>query len=582
LGRGFMLRKMHLIIIFILLNIIGIACSQIKDPSGHERSELNLTVSFDKQEMYANQGVQIYFNFSNKERDPNAYANEVNFITGLSKSFAWPKEEMHIINNGKQDSKDFNGELELCSNFNKHNPGRGDWAKILQDGTISIHFASLDSGEKISIKYITKYISNSIYDPQVLFTTNRFEWDVQKDNIEVPISPPFIRLNHNPKIDTFNVSALPIENIISWKARNCTILNQSKIFFYITPYDADNDTLNITYLDCKIDPYSPPIPFENGSTLNDTGMHQFRIKASDSIESNSTNSTYFGVTDLVKYHKNLITDVFDVNKYETLLPSWILLLISYIFLIKKDLLRNKTKLGRYLMLISILIVLILGIYYNHPEGYYKSLLWLESGGLIISFLSYIFYILCAGESCILLNSSEFRRATIVMVTTVLIFHYFLPDILSRRESYTFLLASLLIFLIFILKVRDKIEAIFINTNKVSVPTPNDLPSLYEEVENERKKHIENNESKGHISTGTFIVVEIVLLSILIYFTATNITFKPRFALFDLVIIGIMEVSLLITVVATALHPDILIEIFESEVPLAKILLQKIFRQNHPK
>jgi hypothetical protein len=289
---------------------------------------------------------------------------------------------------------------------------------------------------------------------------------------------------------------------------------------------------------------------ENGSKLIALGEHHFRIRLTDAIGNYSlNNSTCFNVNDFVAYHRSL---TFDLSMYEALFVSLLLLIFINTILRKSDLLQNKPKFTRYLFIpILLLTHICLYYYYFYYDYYYKNMIPLESAVLVITFLLFIYYIFCVGDSCTAFNGSELFKAAIGMFISVIIFNYFLPDILSQKIVYSGLLAVLLYSLHLILKNRDKIAATIIPANK----------------------------SNGRFSLIGIIVAQIAIISCAIYLimlTVQPISFKPSPKLLDLLIIEIMEGSLLITVLTCGLHPDRLSEILKSEVSKVDILKSKLF------
>ena len=591
-------KKQIILIMLILISIIGIACPQERDHSSHKVSELNLTVNLDKNEIHLNQGIQVDFIIKNKEKenDQKAYAKDVYLSASLSKSLAGPKEKLRIESNGTAGSIGTDGEVEISSDFNRHHPDSGDWAEIRPDRLISIHFPDLDPGEKIGIRYKTKYIKNLCQDPQPIcyIPEKAFNWSIAKQNIQGPFIPKIKGLNYKPIIESFNVSIKPEYNITYPNATNCTIFEHSQIFFASKTCDLDDENKNasgLKYFDYKIDPYSTPIRINSGDYIDDSGMHQFQIEASDLIESNSiNNSTYFRVIDLVSYHRSLTVDLV---MYVILFTS--LVAFFYRFLRESNQIQDRTKLTGSLIFIIFVIHIGLYLYYNPSVGYYKSLVLLESAASINAFLLFLFYISCEGASCKPINNLDLAIAVFSISLTITLFHYILPEILSQPIVYIALIIALLISLQFVLKIKDKIAP---NSQKNSAksglssanPTLEDVgidaseatisfsytdtanPTL-EDVGIDRKKHADSCGSNSRLSIIGIIAVELIVASCAIYLTMP-LKFESRFEVLDLLIIESMEVSLiLIVLVEGGLYSDRLAEKLESvKITLVQKLL----------
>lgn len=121
-------RRCIFLYILILALTLNAQSQGPQDP--HKKSEVNLTITSDAQEIIIGEEVNIYFNFTNMESDENAYANGLNFTATLSDSLAAPKRPLLIKNIGNQENDPIEGYIEIYSNFNDHHSLRGDYATI--------------------------------------------------------------------------------------------------------------------------------------------------------------------------------------------------------------------------------------------------------------------------------------------------------------------------------------------------------------------------------------------------------------------------------------------------------------------
>jgi len=574
-------KKQIILIMLILISIIGIACPQERDHSSHKVSELNLTVNLDKNEIHLNQGIKVDFIIKNKEKenDQKAYAKDVYLSASLSKSLAGPKEKLRIESNGTAGSIGTDGEVEISSDFNRHHPDSGDWAEIRPDRLISIHFPDLDPGEKIGIRYKTKYIKNLCQDPQPIcyIPEKAFNWSIAKQNIQGPFIPKIKGLNYKPIIESFNVSIKPEYNITYPNAPNCTIFEHSQIFFANKTYDQDDEKNDgtdviVNYFDDKINPYSPQIRINSGDYIDDSGIHQFQMKANDSIDSNPiNNSTYFRVINIGEYHKQLIYSLKFIF-YLVLSLLVPLLIIGAMRYFKKC--KDKIYIG--LLLFGIILAYVFYIiYYIFLCRYYQDTVILESITLSIAYLVLLFYYLCIDKEPKELPKQKFRVKKIDNVSTkkrndeetvflevdgeicigkreneelsqkynpiipivqiilmglfTIFFHYYLLEILSNSHAYLFLSALGLAICTFILAMKKPIC-----------------------------KFIEcaGPEKDSLIRIGFSILAFAYIILIPIYYIKNlGVAFSPKLGLLEIIIIICSELMPLLTVAITGMTAE---------------------------
>jgi hypothetical protein len=537
------MRSKYILIFFVLIiiSMVNIGCIGKVYHSGNGLSELNLTVKPDKEIVCRNQSIQIYFNLTNQEKNVKAY--DFNLVALLSKSLALPSQTIRISNEkGKMANEDNEGKLSIYSNFNNHNEGRGDSAEISPDGIMKIHLTSLNKSEKISVKYITNVENKMSQEPQKICSIEGFHWDYIKNNKNKLIKS-FKIINNKPVINEFNINVEPEYNITCSNGPNETLFRHSNINLTSKCYDSDNDKISIEYFYKKIGSNSPPDGIESWSEISDLGTYQFQIKASDLYDSNFTNnSKFFNVVDLIEYQRSPASYILLV---QALFVAILILIYIHLISKKPSLLENKQIFIKYVV-IPILITTHLLIYYYYfcSNNYYRSLVWIESSMMIVSYLLFTMYTLCDGNRCQLLGHWDFCKTIIGMFISVLLFHYFLPSILSQKILYTVLLAIFLNFLRLILVNRHKIkDTISISTKK----------------------------SNSTISMIGMIIGHVAVISVIIYIVMPIPTFRPKLDILDLIIIEIMGIAWLIFTIELGLYPDRLAEFIKSDISIKEIL-----------
>ncbi|MCX6681157.1 MAG: hypothetical protein NTX42_12450 [Methanothrix sp.] len=616
--------------------MVRIGCMGGVDHSGDRLSELNLTVIPDKEIVGRDQCIQIYFNIINIEKDVDAH--DFNLVALLSKSLAVPSQTIRIGNeNGKMVNESNEGKISIYSNFNNHNEGRGDSAEIGPDRIMKIHLTSLNKKEKILVKYITKVENETSQEPQDICLIKTFQWDYKK-NDKNKLVESFKVTNNKPVITEFNVNVEPECNITCSNGPNVTVFRYSKINFSSKCYDSDNDQIYIEYFDKKIGSN-----IESGSEIIDLGTHQFQIKACDLIDNNFTNNSKFlEVVDLVEYHRS--RDSY-ISLVQALFVAILILIFIHVLSKKPSIWANKQRLTIHIipiLIIPILILTHLGLYYYYfcSDNHYRSLVWIESSMMIVSFLLFTIYMLCNENDCHPLNWWNFGKIIIGLFSGVLSFHYFLPSILSQRILIAVLLAIFLDFLRFILvnrhTIKDtispstkelkyvfswdkipgkdegrlkefltkkfgidwvknaKIERIE-NSKAIKVSTENNFLSLrlndkktevFLEIDNGRTnkfiaKMVNDDlniyELNSTISVIGMIIAQVAVISVIVYIIMPIPTFRPKLEILDLIIIEIMEVAWLIFIIVLGLYPDKLAEFINSAISIKEIL-KSIFKQ----
>ena len=174
----------------------------------------------------------------------------------------------------------------------------------------------------------------------------------------------------------FYIVISPKYNITNWRETNCTLFENTKIYFYNFYNNSDED---ISYLD-KTKASSNSI--KNGSELSGLGPHQFEMKINGTNIS-EINNTYFNVINIIKYHKDIGSPMIGY-----LLIMIGMLIIYYIIF-------NFHKKGwTYLIITSSFILIELGIYkyYILSEDYYRRVVLLQSAMPLIAFFLYVVYL----------------------------------------------------------------------------------------------------------------------------------------------------------------------------------------------
>lgn len=382
--------KRYLIIIVLLS--LNLAFAQENGDGGLEASVLNLTIKLDKQEVWQNQELNIYFEFINKGINNGSKAQGIEFRASFSKLLAMPREEI------KTEYKEcgLNNELEICSsNFTS-----GDCAKIEPDGTIFIKLQNLSAGENKKVTYKTKYIGNTEKSTKIICSNWRFYWTKKHYNSPKPFIPEIKQINNRSFI-SFEVKVDPECNITRRDGLNCTMFRYSRVIFFNNVRDLENNTLNISYRDRKIGIMPSSNLIENGSQITDLGIHQFLIEAhSNDVDHNG--SGYFETVDLIEYHKkDKLTILYLIMSLiiAFFICSIILLILKSKFCknnissVNSD---SRRRLIKYLVLLIVAVLIITYLYYNfiYVYGDYKSLIWLYFSAVIFAFclsMIYVFY-----------------------------------------------------------------------------------------------------------------------------------------------------------------------------------------------
>lgn len=535
-----LVRKLILLYILVFAFILN-AQSNGNTPQGtHQVSEVNLTITSDRQAIRIGEPINIYFNFTNIEKDTNAYANGVSLKAALSDSLTAPKRLLRVENNGSKNNDPIDGEIEIYSNFDNHHSGKGDYATISSEGILVIYFPKLGPGEVISVKYKTIRAEKIGLNQEKICKIDEYRWDFERPESH----PTFIPQITGDNNDEFHIDIFPKYNITKWDASNCTLFEHSEIHFY-NLHNSSNE--NISYLD-----KASQNLIKNGSKLSGLGSHQFAMIINGSNIYSINNYTHFNVIDLIKYHEDLYLYVVIISFCIVIL----LLLIYRIFIESKIFLHYKRYTKIIIFIYLIFSVLGLIYHYKYLTGYYANLILLESAMIPIAFFLYILYLLYNSESPIL-TLKYFSMVALGWIVVVTIFHYYLPWILPYKDISNVILGVFILILILINKFIYKILR-----NEL---IDNDKSNIAQES---------SDKNRGIIIIITLLAYLILLFACIMFLIKPTFEFKSKFESLDLLTIGFLEVFLLISMLAVVLDLALFNKILE-------FIVSKFFKPSGP-
>jgi hypothetical protein len=505
-------------IIYIILIIIFLfSVSYAQKPNSHHHicpTTLILEVKPDNETAFSNQAINISFTISNLEI---CDASGIQINAKLKHPIQTPNKIIKITNNNKVD-QDNNGNI-LSSNFDNDKKNKGDLVDIDKEGNIKIVIGSLRGKNRIIINYNTSIEENpaSGYNDKVCYPIefSDFQW-VNRLTWNKPIIRN-ITIHKELKKNELAFAIEPQYNITKIDGLNYTIFEGTTL----TLKTKDN---NIIIKDTVIGNPNDLLIRDNHFEINRSGDHEISAYIDTPQHTiQMKNDSRIQVIKLIDHHKERIWD-YDLYLFFVIPSFFIPLLII-------ELLRWRKKCMKKASLIFLLALVVLAysayIYnYYSSDAYYQDLIKLESISLSVAFLFLIYYYGC---SDLKLKWNIFLTQIISMLIFYIFFHYYLPELLSNKDTYIFLsgLGPLMATTIYI-KRPEICQAII--------------------------KKLDCKEDDT-IRLVAIILVTIYIISISIFAgTGLGVSFSTQFKFFELIIIILSELMPLIAIAISGMTP----------------------------